>query len=271
MDIKAEIEKAGYRLHSTYKKAHAKLLLTCDKGHDYEASWSTFSRGCRCPHCAGQVVTNEQVKAKVDELGYKLNSVYTSNKKRLSVTCDKGHDYEARWDHFRAGHRCPHCSGHIVTNEQVKAEIAEFGYRLNSNYESSTAKLSLTCDKGHDYESSWDSFQRGCRCSHCAQYGFKWLKPATLYYVRFQHEGNFFYKIGVTNHSPKVRFKYEPISHTIISQTQYLLGDLAFQEEQRILKEYKQFQYKGKPFLANGSTELFTKDVLMLDADILTV
>jgi predicted Zn-ribbon and HTH transcriptional regulator len=270
--VKAQIESFGFKLNSIYEGSNKKLLLTCPNGHDYKATWSKFQQGTRCPHCAGQVVTHEQVEAKVESAGYQLNSTYRKNSAKLSLTCDKGHDYEGSWSVFRRGGRCPYCAKKRNDHEQVKAKIESVGYQLNSVYKRTKSKLSITCDKGHEYKGNWDHFNGGKRCPHCASSGFKALKPAILYYVRFQHEGNFLYKIGITNLTVDARFKQELASHTIISHTNYLLGSQAYQEEQRILRQYKDFLYKGNPFLKEkGNTELFTKDVLGLDSEVLTI
>ena len=45
---------------------------------------------------------------------------------------------------------------------------------------------------------------------------------------------------------------------------EYPIGEDAYNTEQRILKEYKQYKYIGSPLLTSGNTELFNYDVLQL-------
>lgn len=53
--IKKYIEDEKYKLRSyEYINAHSKLELTCDKGHEYKASWNTFQQGHRCLVCSGK-------------------------------------------------------------------------------------------------------------------------------------------------------------------------------------------------------------------------
>jgi len=50
--MKYHIEQGGYILLSKeYKGAHSKLLIKCDKGHEYKSTWGNFQSGSRCPVC----------------------------------------------------------------------------------------------------------------------------------------------------------------------------------------------------------------------------
>lgn len=70
-------------------------------------------------------------------------------------------------------------------------------------------------------------------------------------------------KIGITNHSVQKRYSsLELKSINILKEWYYEYGQDAYNEEQRILKDYKQYKYtKGKPLLT-GNTELFNTNVL---------
>jgi len=109
--VRRYIEQEGYALLSKeYKNSDTKLDIQCDKGHAYQASYSCFKRGHRCPYCAGQVVTYEQVKRAIERQGYHLLSRYYKNAQtKLCIQCNKGHQYEARWNDFKTGYRCPQC------------------------------------------------------------------------------------------------------------------------------------------------------------------
>ena len=47
----------------------------------------------------------------------------------------------------------------------------------------------------------------------------------------------------------------------VLHQVHYKSGQDAYNEEQRILKEYKEFKYIGDKLLISGNTELFYKDI----------
>ena len=79
------------------------------------------------------------------------------------------------------------------------------------------------------------------------------------------------YKIGVTNNTIDQRFNLKDLSIIeVLNTSDYIVGEGAYTEEQRILREFKKYRYTGPKILAsNGNTELFTRDVLELDKGII--
>ena len=53
--VKEQIESVeGYKLlNNEYINATKKLLIKCDKGHEYKITWNNFQQGKRCPICSG--------------------------------------------------------------------------------------------------------------------------------------------------------------------------------------------------------------------------
>lgn len=105
-----------------------KVWWVCSKGHEWETTVSTRSRGSRCPYCVGQKVCKENslatLKPKV-AMGWDYtkngtltpNNVTCSSNKRVWWRCEKGHEWETRVaDRFLGtnkdnGTSCPYCSG----------------------------------------------------------------------------------------------------------------------------------------------------------------
>ena len=54
------------------------------------------------------------------------------------------------------------------------------------------------------------------------------------------------------------------IKTSIIQELYFESGSDAVNMETRILKEFREFQYKGDPIMKNGNSELFIKDILEL-------
>lgn len=264
-DIQRKFSDRGWQLLSKYKSSHQLLDFVCDKGHRHKMSWASFSQGTGCAYCSRRIVTNEQVQSAFKVAGYTLLDRYKDSKTKLNFICDKGHKHSIAWPQFQAGNRCAYCCGNIVTNDQVKAAFSDAGYTLLDEYKGNKTKLKFICDKGHRHSMTWGLFQTGGRCAHCAINGYKMDLPGTLYYVRFDVNGKSFYKIGITNLSAKARFAGEKTPYTILAEKRFLFGFLAHEEEQRLLKIYKRYQYKGPLILKSGNTELFTKDVLSMD------
>jgi len=116
--------------------------------------------------------TIESVKADIESFqGYQLLSTeYLSYKKKLDILCPAGHNYMVTYGNFQHGIRCPECSIHTKqTLESAKQYIESFGYQLLSTaYVGANAKLKIICPAGHNYEATYNNFQRGYRCAECA-------------------------------------------------------------------------------------------------------
>ena len=79
------------------------------------------------------------------------------------------------------------------------------------------------------------------------------------------NDGKVLYKIGITNRTVEARYNLTDLSKIeIVKQKLYENGADAYNWEQRLLKKYKQYQYKGPKVLENGNTELFTEDIISL-------
>ncbi|MBE9561783.1 MAG: hypothetical protein IMF12_02805, partial [Proteobacteria bacterium] len=117
----------------------------------------------------------------------------------------------------------------------------------------------------------WESTVNGiiinkAGCPICTKYGFNVGKPAILYYLKVETRFALAYKIGITNNDISVRFPPRELKKiTVLKTWNYDIGKEALKEEQRILKEFKQYKYAGDSLLSSGNTELFNKDILELD------
>lgn len=111
-EVERSFQKEGYiLLTNNYVNNSTELHYVCDRGHKNITSWNIWQRGCRCPKCAGRIVTYQQVKEYIEQQSYCLLSKrYINCKNKLSLRCTKGHQYRATWEKFRQGHRCPKCN-----------------------------------------------------------------------------------------------------------------------------------------------------------------
>ena len=171
--IKKQIEKEGYWLLSEkYINNKVKLEILCNKGHTYKVVYHSFRNGSRCPLCSNdkQKLSYEFIKKQIEREKYQLLSdEYISNKVKLKIRCNKGHEYEVTYNNFKAGYRCPICFGNKkFSYEFIKKQIEEYKYKLlSTEYVNTNEKLKIQCDKGHEYESTYSHFQCGSRCSVC--------------------------------------------------------------------------------------------------------
>lgn len=121
--------------------------------------------------------TLEYVKNYVEKYGYTLLSKeYINARAKIEVQCPEGHVYKVTWNNFQRGERCIKChqlagkGGHQTKDlEDIRKELAERGVELLSDYyKNNETLLTLRCDKGHVYTSTWLCLQRGgTKCSKC--------------------------------------------------------------------------------------------------------
>jgi len=134
--VKDQIEKTGYKLLSTkYVGSNDKLSLKCPKGHEWECTFNAFNnRGRRCSICSGnKKLTISTCKKYIESFGYKLlSNEYINAHEYLKLQCDKGHEYNVRWNNFKKGHRCPVCLKWTKTSK-AEIEIQKFVKSLTKN------------------------------------------------------------------------------------------------------------------------------------------
>lgn len=107
-------------------------------------------------------------------------------------------------------------------------------------------------------------------CPDCINFTVPDPKAATrMYYVRFQYDNTFFYKIGITQNTVENRFDREISKRKfkIIKEWLYPTWKEAYDEEQSIIRIFKsELLCRGeKPLRNTGNTEIFYWDVMELD------
>lgn len=110
-DIHTYISNKPFIILSTqYKNCKSKLQWKCDKGHIWEAAWTTLQQGHGCPSCMRRIpdIIDLQAFAKTKS-GELLSLEYKNSKSKLQWKCDKGHIWEAVWNDIRTGHWCSKC------------------------------------------------------------------------------------------------------------------------------------------------------------------
>ncbi|MFW6007925.1 MAG: hypothetical protein ACOCP8_01560, partial [archaeon] len=116
--VKNYIESYGYKLLSKdYKSNINKLVLKCPDGHIFKKTFNMFQSGQRCPICGelnrgkNRLYSYNYVKNYIESYGYKLLSKdYIRSSEKLSIECPEGHIYDAKFNSFQQGCRCPICA-----------------------------------------------------------------------------------------------------------------------------------------------------------------
>jgi hypothetical protein len=212
-----------------------------------------------------------------------MNMNYINNHTKIEIQCnveDHGTFWQTPSDHSH-GKGCRSCSNmtaglasaqsrHAKAKSSVltRFEHTHGGQYDYSNlvYTGSAHKVEIGCKVG-GHGTFWQiptDHLKGSGCPLCAGYGFQKGKPGVLYYLRITISNNVvLYKIGITNRSVEARFGVGDLKKIEVVWTKpYKDGMECYNEEQRLLMEFKHLQYTGEPVLASGNTELFTEDVL---------
>ena len=141
-------------------------------------------------------LTLDYIKEKTKKIaeGYEcLSNEYINSHTHLKFKCNKEHEYSAQWANFQYGHRCPACaifkkgSTQRFNIDYIKKKTIELsdGYKcLSEKYVNSHTNIRFKCDKGHEYKSTWGSFQTGARCRKCINIATGNRLRLSLEYVR---------------------------------------------------------------------------------------
>jgi hypothetical protein len=119
----------------------------------------------------------DDVKQHVESFDYTLLSdSYLNNRVKLKYKCPLGHIFEMRFDNFKnSKQRCPICAEKLRRHNRknsfryVKDYIESENYcLLSKEYVKSIKHLRVKCPSNHEYNVSFNNFQRGCRCPICS-------------------------------------------------------------------------------------------------------
>lgn len=111
--------KIGINPYYITKGTNKKAYFKCKRGiHESEMrSVSSFTNGNGCKKCKSidtgdrKRHSYEHIKSEIEACGYKLlNEKYINAQTKLSIECRKGHVYDAVWNSFQQGSRCPICN-----------------------------------------------------------------------------------------------------------------------------------------------------------------
>lgn len=259
-----------------YINNKTKVIITCPTHDEFEQKPKSHLDGQGCPSCGGTKklhINTFVLKSKVVHGNmYKYDKTkYINNKTKVIITCSEHGDFIQIPYHHLKGVGCPSCAGlkKLTTEEFIRLAKTAHGDKYDYSkveYLNSRAKIIITCPVHGDFEQRAQHHLHGSGCPNCAVTGFDQTKPGYLYYLKITtDDGQTLYKIGITNRTVNERFNLTDLNKIeILKQKQYAVGQDAYEWEQKLLKLYKQYQYKGTPVLSSGNTELFTEDIVTM-------
>lgn len=198
-----------------------------------------------------------------------------------TVICTEHGEFQLSPNHLLRGHGCPDCGrtkaakSNIVNKATVffdklsdELDLSKFVYTRNNH------KSIVVCQTHGEYLMSPNSLLSGHRCPECAIGRIGWNSRRhvegthMLYYVHIPSIN--MWKIGVTKHSVKERFRKAEFETEVLHIVYYSNAMGAYLAEQLILNTFIQFRYKtqmlrdkGVPnVISDGNYELFTENIL---------
>lgn len=263
-----------------YINSQTKVRLICkDHGEFSITPNSILSQHQGCKKCGYIRAGVNQKLSKAEEykrlLEEKYGEIYdlslteyVDRKTPLVVICKKHGPFTVdSWAFLNGRVGCTYCSGKYLCNDDYRQRLEQIHGKGRYTYdliETTKKKFGITCNIcGNKWYTLVMHLLRGSGCPNCAKSGFNPDKPATLYCIEFILPNNTrIYKVGITNNSVLSRIVGMKVSsrilYKVIYEEQFEVGRSAFDKEQSIHSEFKDYEYKGKPFLKNGFTELFT-------------
>lgn len=200
-------------------------------------------------------------------------SIYLNSSTKLCIICpEHGEFYQCINKHLTRKQGCVKCTKRAKTNEKFIEEANDKHNNLydysKTKYKGSLDKVIITCKEHGDFDKVPAKHLRGQGCMKCSKEKAKtkfWNRNTyknritTLYYIKV----NNLYKIGITLESVERRFRKDKgVYIEIIKTWVFEDGSLAYDKEQEIIKNNKEFKYLGENILNGGNSELFYEDIL---------
>jgi hypothetical protein len=180
-------------------------------------------------------------------------------------------------------HGCPRCDeeyrnselkhDRLTTAEFIDKATSKLGNKYDYsqvNYVNTKTPVTIICPEHGPFKQRPSNHLTGYEgCPHCAiAGGFNCGLPGVCYLLTFIIDGQIIYKVGVTNRTVQDRYCSEEFKYCIEAKVKaFNVGRDAYNMEQRLLKEYKQYKYKGDPILKSGNTELLVGPIEDLEKE----
>jgi len=202
------------------------------------------------------------------------NMKYERSSEKVIITCKEHGDFLQTPHKHKQGKGCPKCSkNYRYSSDEIIVEcikIHKDRYLYDKvRYKNAHEPIIITCKEHGDFLQTTNNHLKGKGCpkcgikyrnyennSYCDRNYFK-DKKTTLYKIYLPDYD--LYKVGLTTLTLKRRFSADNIEYKIISEKIFEDGAIAWDEEQRLLNETKEFKYEGENILKAGNTELRTK------------
>lgn len=280
-----EFIKDAIKIHGTkfdysevnYQNNYTDVIIICPIHGKINQQPSSHLKGRGCKFCRSNTEAFIKKAKKVHKGMYAYDKVqYVHSQQNVIIECPIHGSFEQRPANHLAGKGCGLC-GNVNrgllsrgnTEKFIKKAKLKYGELYDyskTEYITSTLPITVICLEHGAFSITPENHLQGTGCPKCAVHGFNKTKPAYLYYLKITTEDNqILYKIGITNRTVNERFQLKDLQKIeIVKQKLYSSGEDAYNWEQKLLKMYQNYKYKGPDILSSGNTELFTEDIIAL-------
>ena len=271
---------------AVFVKSTNKMIIICPIHGEFEQAPTEHLKGAGCPKCALEYTASkrrrttenfiqEAKQVHGDKYDYS-KTTYVNSATKVTITCPIHGDFEQLpGAHTVNRYGCIKC-GREVRSLKISSNTADFIAKArkvhndiytyeNTEYINSTSKVYIRCRTHGYFHMRPNDHLNGQCCPLCTgSRGFQKTLPAYLYYLKITTDDDkVVYKIGITNNSVEQRYGITDLKKIeVLNIVKYDVGLDAYNEEQRILKQYSSYKYVGIDILKDGNTELFTEDIL---------
>jgi hypothetical protein len=246
-----------------YIHSQKKLKIICPEHGLFEQDAMSHLRGCGCRSCAKEKIieknslnTKEFIQRAKEIHGDKYDysqTKYTKALEKLKIICPKHGVFEQLATTHLKGSGCHGC-GREKINEKKTSNTKEFIQRAKeihgdkydysqTKYTKALEKLKIICPKHGVFEQQASGHLQGAGCRSCQKTGFDPTKPGVLYLLKFEKHFVTFWKIGITNRSPRSRFGAEFGFVTTQHTWEFKTGINAQEIEKRVLKKFSKYKF----------------------------
>jgi len=152
---------------------NAKYLWKCDKGHIWEAAYSSIKKGTWCLLCNNlnklKYSLNDCHKLAYINNGKFLNTEYTGAHSKYLWECKEKHQWYATYNNVNQGTWCPYCAKCVkltIDNCHKLAKLRD-GKCLSTEYINVNTKYLWECGNFHKWWAAYYSVKLGHWCPKC--------------------------------------------------------------------------------------------------------
>lgn len=184
-------DRNGRCLSKEYIDRNTYLKWLCEKGHNFELTYTALKAGAWCKYCTmidrRQVAIELMQEWATKRNGKCLTNTYVPKGKKWKWQCKKGHIFLMTRAIVNNGQWCPTCRIEEENGRNIfrmNELAAKFGGKcLSTKYIGTQINMEWECERGHRFKMSRENVKRGAWCQKCKNEDIwvEWYKEVLNY------------------------------------------------------------------------------------------